>query len=397
VLPDLREAAGRAAFEAAIAVAESVTEPDPVRRAAQIRLMLAPELATAALGQAELRARAGDKFGPQAASLYFTSDGLEQSTRRELADHRARRFAAAGVRSVLDLCCGIGADALGFGRVGLAVAAVERDPATAAIAEANLLGLIPPAVVEVGDAEASGWRGAESVFLDPARRSDRGRTFDPRAFSPPFEFTLQVLAESRLAAAKLSPGLRHELIPAEIEAEWVSFRGGVKEAVLWSAGFRDSGVAGETVSRRATVLPAGVQLTDADSAEAALRPIGAYLLEPDGAVIRAGLVQQAAAALGAARIDEHLAYLTAAEPASSALARSFRVLDVVPYSVKRIKAELRQREIGIVEIKKRGVDVDPAALRRALKPSGPNSLTLLLARVGEQHLAVLAEPVPAAN
>lgn len=386
VLPDLREAAGRAAFEAAIAAAQSVTEADPVRRAAQIRRMLPLELATAALGQAELRARAQDKFGPQAAELYFTADGLEQATRRELADHRARRFAATGVASVLDLCCGIGADALGFGRVGLTVTAVERDPATAAIAEANLAGLAPPALVEVGEAEAADWRSAESVFLDPARRSDRGRTFDPRAFSPPFEFTLQVLTEARLAAAKLSPGLRHELIPAALEAEWVSFRGGVKEAVLWSSGFRS-----DRVTRRATVLSAGAQLTDADPVEAAVRPIGAYLLEPDGAVIRAGLVQQAAAALDAARIDEHLAYLTAHAPTASALARSFRVLEVLPYSVRRIKAELRQREVGILEIKKRGVDVDPAALRRALKPSGPNSLTLLLARVGEQHLAVLAE------
>ncbi|MCW2522099.1 MAG: cytosine methyltransferase [Frankiales bacterium] len=393
VLPDLRDTAGRAAFEAAIAVAEAVTEPDPVRRASQIRQQLEPELATAALAQAELRARAGDKFGAEARRLFFTSTGLEQATRRELADHRARRFAAAGASSVLDLCCGIGADALGFTRAGLTVTAVERDPETAAVAAANLAGRRPAAIVEVADAESRNWQDAEAVFLDPARRSDRGRTFDPRAFSPSFEFTLQVLAESRLAAAKLSPGLQHALIPAELEAEWVSFRGGVKESVLWSAGFRVP--SGSAVRRRASVLPAGTQLTDADPRSLAVRPIGAYLHEPDGAVIRAGLVQQAAAALNAARIDEHLAYLTSDQPSKSALARSYRVLEVLPYSVKRIKAELQRRAVGIVEIKKRGVDVDPAALRRALKPSGPNSLTLLLARVGQEHLAVLAEPADA--
>ena len=67
------------------------------------------------------------------------------------------------------------------------------------------------------------------------------------------------------------------------------------------------------------------------------------------------------------------------------------MLDVLPYSVKRLRAELRRREVGIVEIKKRGVDIDPAALRRELKPAGPNSLTVLLARVGERRLAILAE------
>jgi hypothetical protein len=105
-------------------------------------------------------------------------------------------------------------------------------------------------------------------------------------------------------------------------------------------------------------------------------------------------VRQAAAMLAGGRIDEHLAYLTSDVPSANALARSYRVLEVLHYSVKRIRAELRRREVGVVEIKTRGVDVDPAALRRTLKPSGPNSLTVLLARVGQDHLAVFAEPVP---
>jgi hypothetical protein len=231
--------------------------------------------------------------------------------------------------------------------------------------------------------------------LDPARRTDRGRTFDPRAFSPSFDFVLEVLQEANFAAAKLSPGLSHDLIPANLEAEWVSYRGGVKESVLWSGGMRASEAGPRSaVRRRATVLPADVELTDADPASQSILPIRAFVHEPDGAVIRAGLVRQAAAMVGGGRIDEHLAYLTSDAPSASALARSYRVLEVVPYSVKRIRTELRRREVGVVEIKKRGVDIDPAALRRELKPSGPNSMTVLLARVGEQHLAVFAEPVP---
>jgi hypothetical protein len=127
--------------------------------------------------------------------------------------------------------------------------------------------------------------------------------------------------------------------------------------------------------------------------------VGAYLYEPDGAVIRAGLVQQLAALLpGGRRIAEQLAYLSADAVAGgpAGLARGFRVLDVLPYSVKRLRAELARRGVGIVEIKKRGVDVDPAALRRELKPAGPHSITVLLARVDsdrQDHLAILAEPL----
>ncbi|MDQ2836685.1 MAG: SAM-dependent methyltransferase, partial [Actinomycetota bacterium] len=343
-----------------------------------------PELATAALAQAELRAAARSKFGPLADTLLFTPDGLEQATRVELADHRAARYAAAGITEVLDLCCGIGADVLAFQRAGLAVTGIERDPRTAAIAAANT-----GAPIVVGNAEDADWAGAQAVFCDPARRTGRGRTFDPAGFSPPYGFVTSMLSQLRFAAAKLAPGLDHALIPAGVEAEWVSFAGGVKEAVLWSAGFGDG-----QVTRRATVFPAGCQLTDADPASDAIGDVGGYLYEPDGAVIRAGLVRQVAALLPAGRrIDEHLAYLCADGPLDTPLARGFRVLDVLPYSVKRLRAELRRREVGIVEIKKRGVDIDPAALRRELKPAGPHSLTVLLARVGERRLAVLAEPV----
>ncbi|MEO7261895.1 MAG: SAM-dependent methyltransferase [Jatrophihabitantaceae bacterium] len=383
--------AGRAELERAIGLAESVAETDPVRRAAAVRRLLPPELATAALTQAGLRAAARAKFGELAATMLFTAEGLEQATRLEVADHRAARFAGAELGSVLDLCCGIGSDALAFARAGLRVEAVERDSATAALAAANTaeLGMR----ISVGSAEQTSWRSAESVFLDPARRGARGRTFDPAAYSPSFSFVLEVLGGARHAAAKLGPGIGHGLIPQDLEAEWVSFGGGVKEAVLWSAGFTTGGV-----RRRATVLPAGLQLTDADPAEPRVGPVGSHLYEPDGAVIRAGLVRQLAALLpGGRRIEEQLAYVSADAAASgpaAGLARGFRVLDVLPYSLKRLRAELSRRQVGIVEIKKRGVDIDPAVLRRELKPAGPNSITVLLARVGEQHLAILAEPVP---
>ncbi|MGX7681005.1 THUMP-like domain-containing protein [Jatrophihabitans sp. DSM 45814] len=425
MLPDLDDPVRRRRFEAAIALAATVPETDPVRRVAHVRALIAAqsrsgthaadgpdsgtaeftsaeltsaEFMTAAFAQAELRKRASDKFGSAADQLYFTSDGLQQSTRREVADHRADRFERAGLATVLDLCCGIGADALAFERAGLVVEAVEREPATAQIARANLAagaaGDAGPARVIVGAAEDADWSTAESVFIDPSRRSARGRTFDPAAYSPAFDFVTEVIRTATWAAAKLGPGLDHALIPPGVEAEWTSFRAGVKEAVLWSRGFTEP-----SVTRRATVLSAlrpKLSLTDADPAETAIGAIGSYLYEPDGAIIRAGLVQQAAAVLGGWRIDEHLAYLSTDQAPNgtwNALAKGYRVLETLPYSVKRLRTELRRREVGIVEIKKRGVDIDPAVLRRELKPSGPNSITVLLARVGEKRLAVLAEPV----
>ncbi|HEY2042216.1 MAG TPA: class I SAM-dependent methyltransferase [Jatrophihabitans sp.] len=391
VLPDLTTADGRAELERAVAVVRSIGQPDPVRRVATLRSLLDAELATAALSQAEFRDRAATKFGPDAQQMYFTADGLEQATRRELADHRAARFAAAGVGDVLDLCCGIGADALAFARAGLSVRGIDTDPATVAVAIANThaADVHGEVLVEQGEAETADRAAAGSVFLDPARRTDRGRTFDPSAYSPSFSFVREVVTGTTFAAAKLAPGLDHALIPSGVEAEWVSFAGAVKEAVLWSSGFVQAGV-----TRRASLLPAAVELTDADPVEPRVGGVGGYLYEPDGAVIRAGLVQQVAARLpGGRRIDQHLAYLSADKEVNTPLAKGYLVIGVLPYSVKRLRAELHRRQVGIVEIKKRGVDIDPAQLRRELKPSGPNSLTVLLARVGDERLAILAHPI----
>ena len=169
--------------------------------------------------------------------MYFTPDGLEQSTRTRVADHRAARLVAAQVGSVADLGCGIGGDLVAFARAGLTAAGIEQDPVRVAVAEANL------AALGLGGA-GDGRRRAPTVdvspfgavFADPARRSGRGRVMDAERWTPPWSFVAGLLARPRPAAVvKVAPGIPHELVPEDAEAEWVSVEGEVKEAALWSA------------------------------------------------------------------------------------------------------------------------------------------------------------------
>ncbi|HEX6876109.1 MAG TPA: class I SAM-dependent methyltransferase [Nocardioidaceae bacterium] len=357
--------------------------------AAFLRRDASPEHVAAAMTQVELRRRARDKFGDLADSMYFTPDGLEQATRLRVATHRAARVAAAAPASVLDVGCGVGGDLVAFARAGLTVAGIDRDPLRVAVAAANLEALGLGGAVQVADVEALDVSGFGVVFADPARRTDRGRVFDVEAYAPPWSFVERLL--QRPSVVKVAPGIPHDLVPEGVEAEWVSDEGDLKEAALWSRQLA-------TVRRRATVIrPTGLAtLTDEDDpGERSVREPQRFLYEPDDAVIRAGLVTAVAAGVHGGLVDEHIAYVTSEEPFRTPFARTYEVLETLPYKEKQLKAALRARGIGRLTIKKRGVDVVPEDLRRRLSLHGEQDATLILTRVAGKGTALLVRPLTA--
>jgi hypothetical protein len=340
------------------------------------------ELVAAAVTQARLRDRARAKFGADADRMFFTPDGLEQATRASVAAHRAARF--AGTARVLDLCCGVGGDLIALARAGLAVHGVDRDPLTVEVARANVAALgLAGASVSVGDALTTSTAGWPAAFCDPARRASGRRVFDPRGYSPPYSFLGELAGAVPCTGAKVAPGIPHELVPPGVEAEWVSDAGEVKEAALWWGELA-------TASRRATLLPGGATLRDT-GAVAEAGPVGAYLYEPDGAVIRSGLVAEAAATIGARLLDPTIAYLTTDAPASTPYATRYAVREVLPFGLKRLRELLRARDVGTVTVKKRGSPIDPDLLRRELRLSGGGHATVVLTRVAGAPTVLLVE------
>ena len=358
---------------------------------AQLRRDHSAEHVAAAMTQVELRHRARAKFGDLADAMYFTPDGLEQSTRLRVAEHRAARVAAAAPSSVLDVGCGIGGDLVAFARAGLTAAGIDRDPLRVAVAAANLTALGLGGAVQVADAEDLELSGFGVVFADPARRTDRGRVFDPDSYSPPWSFVAELL--DRASVVKVAPGVPHELVPEAVEAEWVSDEGRLKEAVLWSPHLA-------TVRRRATVIrPHGLAtLTDEDDpGTPGVREVGRFLYEPDDAVIRAGLVTAVAAGVHGGLVDENIAYVTGDEPYATPFARGYEVVEALPYREKALRAALRERGIGRLTIKKRGVDVVPEQLRGRLALRGEQDATVVLTRARGKGTALLVRPLsPAA-
>ena len=352
-----------------------------------------PDLVSAVVGQARLRVRAQAKFGPFAERMLFTRAGLEQATRLSIAARHAGRLRDAGIASVADLGCGIGGDALGFGGLGLRVRAVDADPITAALAAYNLAPFGSDVTVANARAEDTPLDGIDAVWLDPARRT-AGHTETERVrasdYTPSLDWCF-ALAERLPVGIKLGPAFDRDLIPDDVEAQWISADGSTIECVLWSGRLARDGV------RRAALVTRGqeaVELTAAaDADDEPVRGLGAFLHEPAGAVIRARLIGDVARSLDAGMLAPGIAYLTGDREATSPFAASFRVREVLPADVKALGSALRARGVGTLEIKKRGVDVDPAVLRTKLKLRGDESATLIVTRVAGKRLAILCDRI----
>ncbi len=370
------------------------TTDDAARAVSRLRAAgHSPDLVAAVVSQARLRVRAGAKFGPFADRMLFTRAGLEQATRLPIAARHAGRFRAADVSSVADLGCGIGGDALGLAGLGIRVHAVDADEVTAAIAAYNLAPFGDAVTVAHGRAEDADLSGVDAVWLDPARRTaghGETRRVSADQWSPSLEWVFELLRD-RPGGVKLGPAFDRELIPDDVEAQWISADGSTIELVLWAGSLARDNV------RRAALVVRGDDAWEltapSDAPDVEPRELGAYVHEPDGAVIRARLIGEVARSLEAGMVAPGIAYLTSDAALTSPFVSSFRVREELPADTKKLARALRDRSIGTLEIKKRGVDIDPAALRTRLSLRGDESATLLVTRVRGRRVALLADRV----
>jgi hypothetical protein len=370
----------------ALNAAMSEEDPESLAAASRMRAQFGPELAAAALNQATLRRQAKAKFGEAAVQMFFTRAGLEQATRPEVADHHASRFLQAGVRRVIDLGCGIGSDSMAFARAGLEVLAVDVDPETAAVAQANLAGAGDVICTDANEVAEQLITARVGVFCDPARRNDHGRVWRVEDFEPPWSTVMQLFDGGRTAGVKLGPALPHSLIPEAVEAEWITHRGETVEVGLWSG-------PGATPGRRSALIMPNARLTATTAPPLPVRDLGSYLYEPAGAVIRAGAIAELGAQLGAGLLDTHVAYLTSDRLCSTPFAAAFEVRQRLPFHLKALRSWVREARIGVLEIKKRGIDVDPAELRRRLRLAGSNSATIVISRTPSGAVAAVVQRV----
>jgi hypothetical protein len=348
-----------------------------------------PALIAIALSQAKLRKRAEAKFGEFAQRMFFTEDALEQASRLQVAALHANRFKQANITQVADLGCGIGAESLAFASLDLKVSAYEIDEVTSAIAAYNLA-IFENVEVKNEDVTKLDLTQQEALFFDPARRNSKARLFNPQDFAPNFNWVIEQ-AKQKPSGIKLGPGHPHNQIPEEAEAQWVSVEGDLVELSLW---FNET--KRPEVKRSALLITKDAKhelKTNEKEEPAPTGELGQYIHEPDNAVIRSHLINLLAEQTNTHTIDPNIAYLSSNEKQDSPWLKSYKVIKELPFDRKQLKAHIKQNEIGTLEIKKRGADITPEALRKELSPKGPNKATLIITRIGDAHKALFVEPV----
>lgn len=351
---------------------------------AALRQEYPAEVVRAALTLAALRTQARPRF-TRADQMWFDRTRLEQATQEIVARHKAQRFAACAGKTVLDLCCGVGADAMAIAQY-TSVRAVDMSPLATWFTQRNaeVYGVASHIETLVSDVEKVDITG-QFVHLDPDRRTQGQRQVRLEFGSPGLPY-LQALTKTAAGGAiKVSPASNFGGKFTDCEVELVSVNGECKEATIWFGELR------QTAPFRATILPHGVSIAgDPWEYRPRIEPLKRYLFDPDPAVVRSGLVDCVGDSLDLRRLDDAEEYLTGDTLVDSPFVRGFEVLADLNNNTKEIRDYFRTSPFGQVEIKCRHMSIDADAIRRKLPLPGNQPGVLLFVRVVGKARAIVA-------
>lgn len=352
-----------------------------VQQTRQLRRALTAGQTRRLLELLELRHRGAAKF-PDADRMFFTPRGLEQASDWWVARHKARRFPAA--QPILDLCCGIGGDLIALAPRAR-VTAVDLHPVHALLADANCRSLnLPTTPVLTADATGCSLSDVTAWHIDPdRRRADASRTTRLEYFQPPLPMLEQMLSQLPHAAVKLAPA---SPVPPHwqqsAERQWIGSGRECRQQLIWFGDLamhpgRRTAVVVDYHGHESALLvepPDEVPLMPAER-------LGRFLYEPHAAVLAADLTASLADELQLRAVDRNVAYLTGDQPIDDLRISCFEILEVLPLDMRQLRQAARRMNIGHWEVKKRGVQIDPAAMGRRLRGEGTAAATLVISPV----------------
>ena len=358
---------------------EELTEQNELKIGQQLRKDFPVQLVIDAITQHQLRLKARAKF-PQAMEMFFTKQGLEQASSDAIAEHRAKRF--CDLKHAADFCCGIGGDLSQLAKVTF-ITAVDILPLHLEIAKANaqVLGVDRNLTFIQSDVRDVPLANLDAIFIDPARRTAASR-LKTGLSEPPLEWCINLSQEVANLCIKAAPGIDHALFPEDWELEFIALGKDLKEAVAWSPALARG-------KRRATILPDGHTMIDEKGSPVEIKMPGEFLVDPNPAITRAGLVEELARQLAAWKIDDKIGFLSLDSGIKTPFGRTLRIIDSGPWNDKQLAKRLKSHDIGIVDIRRRGLAGDIDQFQKRLKLTGSRKATLAMTRVKEKPWALI--------
>ncbi len=407
------------------------------------------ERRAAVLEAAAARRRARQRW-PGADDLLFTREALEQASDPRLAVHRAGRLLAElhhrsmTPDTVVDLCAGVGGDAIALARAasgrGVRVLAIDTDAARLLLLAHNAEVAGVQISTRVADALTVELPPGSVLHADPSRRRNGRRVRRLSEYVPSVPALLAAHPDAAAWALALAPGVDVEDpdLPEDIEVEYVQLGRALVEATVWIGGTTtgttgtmttqatvgnpgdpgnrgDVGNPGPAAERptagqrraRATLLTdhevAGTRAgVPASRVRLPVGVLGHFLVEVAPAAVRARLHDELGRELGARRLSAHRALLTCdSEPPAAPWYRARAVLAELSARPRAVRRWLQDHEAATgtapaVELVLHGVRADPEQLWRDLgRPRrGPRGLRLEFIRRDHDSITVVTGPSP---
>ena len=373
--------------------------------AKQLRKRYPAALVASLQTQWVLREKAQIKLGDEAKNKLFTREGLEQASRQIVSIQRAKRFTNAGIDTLIDVGCGIGADSMQLAASCQQLRAIDISPTAATCAAINLSEIASARVYCESAQQVTTQNPLPALFFDPARRLTTGRALSPDSWSPPLSKVLAWGGRASHLAVKMAPGIDLSYLPDNSHAQWVSVDGDLVECALYSLNLAPEGAG------RSALIIQGTQVKEYFCASAS-RPgenhvqvppassLGDYLFDPNPAIIRAGIIPDLCEKILAAPISNGIAYLSGNSmplPEDSLAITCYRIIEDLPLKTKTVSSYLRTIQATRLDVLKRGVVLDIASWRKKVMPKktrgfSPRTVTVALTRVGAGHRCLVLEP-----
>lgn len=390
-MPDWRDVSVWQRLAEAPDVVHAAAEADSRNPAAVARLRkrFEADLVSAALELADARRKAAGKF-ETAEVLWCDAQGVEQASGTAVARWKAQRMREAlGVdATMLDVCCGIGGDAIEMARAGISVRAIDLEPRRAWMAARNA-----GCASAVADAESLVPDGLV-LHVDPARRDERSgiRSWSLSDHRPGPDWIGRVLQTARGAAVKFSPGVDRRVF-GEMPLEWefIEERGTLVQAVAWTGAFVRA--AGQT---RATRVGSAIETLTGKPDDARADRLGVaeaiaagqFLSEPRAALERAQLLTEATGGQGR-EIARGLGLVVSDAPLDSAWFESFEIVAECAARADAIRVELAERGLHARSVRVRGRAADADAMTKVLEARPNGDAVVFVFRKGDRSVAVI--------